>query len=200
MAQAAATNREETVDTEAEGFRGAILVADSNARVLAANRPACSLLGWSRIDLLMLEMSDVGVPPPALARVCHEADEHGLTSGTALLRHRDGRVIPVSYQVTRVDLPEAPVYIWMTHVRRAARRSLRRDPEHARIARALRVTDRELQILQLIADGLGNQEIAGEITVSIETVKTHVRRLLRKLNASSRAHAVAIAWRKELVD
>jgi DNA-binding NarL/FixJ family response regulator len=54
--------------------------------------------------------------------------------------------------------------------------------------------------VQLIADGLGNQEIAQTLQISLETVKTYVRRLLGKLNARSRAHAVAVAWRKDLVD
>ena len=88
----------------------------------------------------------------------------------------------------------------MTQARRAARHSLRRDPEQARIARALRVSDRELEILQLIADGFSNRDIAEALAVSLETVKSHVRRLLGKLHASGRAHAVAIAWRKDLVD
>jgi PAS domain S-box-containing protein len=199
MAQAAVEIRGEAIDTE-EASMAAVLVADTNARVLAANKSACSMLGWTRIDLLLLRMPDVGVPPPALARVNHEADEHGLTAGRALLRHRDGRAIPVRYQVTRVDLPDAPVYVWMTQARRAARHSLRRDPEQDRIARALRVSDRELEILQLIADGFSNRDIAEALAVSLETVKTHVRRVLGKLHASGRAHAVAIAWRKDLVD
>ena len=56
-------------------------------------------------------------------------------------------------------------------------------------------TVRELEVLQLIADGLANQEIAARLVVSVETVKSHVRANLGKLNASSRAHAVAIALR-----
>src|ERR1700694_551935 len=200
MAQALVTTPEETVARTAEGSRAGVLVADSQARVGAANRPACLMLGWSRIDLLMLGMPDVGVSPPALARVYHDADEHGLAAGTALLRHRDGRAIPVRYQVTRVELPDAPVYVWMTVARSVARRAVRRGPEQDRIARALRVTDRELQILQLIADGFGNRDIAHQLNLSVEMVKTHVRRLLRKLRAHGRAHAVAIGWRNELVD
>jgi DNA-binding NarL/FixJ family response regulator len=61
------------------------------------------------------------------------------------------------------------------------------------------LTIRELEVLQLVADGLGNRQIARALFVSEETVKTHVRRLLRKLKATSRAHAVAIALRKRLI-
>jgi DNA-binding NarL/FixJ family response regulator len=58
---------------------------------------------------------------------------------------------------------------------------------------------RERQVLQLIADGFGNKAIAAALFVSEETVKTHVRRVLKKLDASSRANAVAIGIRVGLV-
>ena len=61
------------------------------------------------------------------------------------------------------------------------------------------VSSREVEVLQLIADGLGNREIANVLYVSEETVKTHVQRLLRKLDANGRAHAVAIGIRHGLV-
>ena len=61
------------------------------------------------------------------------------------------------------------------------------------------ISVREIEVLQLIANGLGNREIARTLYVSEETVKTHVQRLLRKLSATSRAHAVAIAIRDGLI-
>jgi DNA-binding NarL/FixJ family response regulator len=61
------------------------------------------------------------------------------------------------------------------------------------------LTPRELEILRLISEGLFNKEIAKRLTLSEETVKTHIRHLLPKLRAHSRAHAVAIAFRQNLV-
>ncbi len=61
-------------------------------------------------------------------------------------------------------------------------------------------TPREREVLQLIADGLVNREIGVELHLSEETVKSHVRHLLAKLQARSRAHAVAIAFRRGLVE
>jgi DNA-binding CsgD family transcriptional regulator len=58
---------------------------------------------------------------------------------------------------------------------------------------------REREVLQLIADGLINREIGVSLCLSEETVKSHVRGLLAKLHARSRAHAVAIAFRRGLV-
>jgi DNA-binding NarL/FixJ family response regulator len=54
---------------------------------------------------------------------------------------------------------------------------------------------REYQVLQLISDGLENQAIAKSLFVSVETVRTHVKSILRKLHAHDRAHAVAVAFR-----
>jgi DNA-binding CsgD family transcriptional regulator len=144
-------------------------------------------------------MADVGVSPHALARLYEEVNDRGLALGEALLRHRDGRAIPVRYQMTRIDLVDGSLYIWVAH-QRTDRRSIERDPGRLADARGHRVTDRELEIVQLIADGLGNQEIAQALQISLETVKTYVRRLLGKLGARSRAHAVAIAWHNNLVD
>jgi LuxR family maltose regulon positive regulatory protein len=55
------------------------------------------------------------------------------------------------------------------------------------------LTDRELEVLQLIAAGMTNQEIAARLTVSVNTVKTHARNLYGKLDAGNRTQAVARA-------
>jgi DNA-binding NarL/FixJ family response regulator len=58
---------------------------------------------------------------------------------------------------------------------------------------------REIEVLQLLADGLVNREIARQLFVSEETVKSHVRHVLAKLEARSRAHAVAVGFRGGLI-
>lgn len=60
-------------------------------------------------------------------------------------------------------------------------------------------TKRELEVLQLIAEGLTNREIADRLFLSEETVKSHLRHLLGKLQARSRAHAVALGFRRDLI-
>lgn len=61
------------------------------------------------------------------------------------------------------------------------------------------LTPRQLQILQLIADGCTNQRIASRLDLSPGTVKTHVGMLLRRLGARDRANAVAIGYRTGLL-
>ena len=60
-------------------------------------------------------------------------------------------------------------------------------------------TAREIEVLQLISDGLVNREIGVRLFLSEETVKSHVRHLLAKLQARSRAHAVAVGYRRGLI-
>ncbi len=60
-------------------------------------------------------------------------------------------------------------------------------------------TAREIEVLQLISDGLVNREIGVRLFLSEETVKSHVRHLLAKLQARSRAHAVAVGFRRNLI-
>jgi DNA-binding NarL/FixJ family response regulator len=60
-------------------------------------------------------------------------------------------------------------------------------------------TGREVEVLQLISDGLVNREIGQKLFLSEETVKSHVRHLLAKLQARSRAHAVAVGFRRGII-
>jgi DNA-binding NarL/FixJ family response regulator len=62
------------------------------------------------------------------------------------------------------------------------------------------LTTREREILQLLADGMSNADVAQRLFISQETVKSHVRHILAKLEADTRTHAVAIALREAIID
>jgi two-component system, NarL family, response regulator LiaR len=61
------------------------------------------------------------------------------------------------------------------------------------------LSDRELEVLRLIADGLANAEIAAQLYVSEKTVKSHVGNILSKLHLADRTQAAVYAWRQGVV-
>jgi NarL family two-component system response regulator LiaR len=127
--------------------------------------------------------------------------------------HEDEHVFPairagaLSYvlkEVRRVELADA--------VRKAAAGEAVLHPRVAsRIVRELRgarreapnvfheLSDRELEVLRLIADGLSNAEIAGDLFVSEQTVKSHVSNILGKLHLADRTQAAVYAWRQGVI-
>jgi two-component system response regulator DegU len=84
---------------------------------------------------------------------------------------------------------------------RVARRVLEQFQDVSSIAKAITetviapLTKREGQILNYIADGNTNKQIADILGISEQTIKSHVSAILRKMNANDRAHAVALALR-----
>jgi DNA-binding NarL/FixJ family response regulator len=61
------------------------------------------------------------------------------------------------------------------------------------------LTPREIDVLELVSEGLGNREIGRRLFLSEETVKSHIRNILAKFQARSRAHAVALPFRHGLI-
>lgn len=115
-----------------------------------------------------------------------------------------------SADTTRVDAAERNAILsrYREHSRRFESVAARRGPGATVVPLvqpqvpeiAQEPTAREIEVLQLISDGLVNREIGVRLFLSEETVKSHVRHLLAKLQARSRAHAVAVGFRRGLID
>jgi two-component system, NarL family, response regulator LiaR len=74
------------------------------------------------------------------------------------------------------------------------------DGEYADIVGSAGLTDREIEILQLIVRGCSNAEIAQQLFVTVGTIKTHVRHILNKLCVDDRTHAAVLALRAGLIE
>jgi DNA-binding NarL/FixJ family response regulator len=72
-------------------------------------------------------------------------------------------------------------------------------PEKGQVP-GMRLTDRELEVLRLVATGMNNREIAKQLVISENTVKNHVRNILEKLQLHSRMEAVMYAVKEKLLD
>jgi ATP/maltotriose-dependent transcriptional regulator MalT len=96
----------------------------------------------------------------------------------------------------RLNRPKETVVVREVEVLVEAPRSFVRD--QAKLA-SLGITPRELEILELIASGLSNKEIAERVSVSENTVKTHSSRVFDKLGARRRTQAVQLGKELRLI-
>jgi DNA-binding NarL/FixJ family response regulator len=86
----------------------------------------------------------------------------------------------------------------VTHVRRLLE-SEERQPR-ARISVRHQLTERELEVLRLVAQGLSNREISKSLFVTEGTVKNHVSSICQKLGARDRTQIAVFAWRNSIAD
>jgi DNA-binding NarL/FixJ family response regulator len=116
-------------------------------------------------------------------------------SGFLLKETRPDRLLAAIHTVASGDSLFAP-----SVTRRLIEAYTRRPELASRPATNLEcLTPRELAVLQEVARGLTNSEIAGHLVVSESTIKTHFNRALSKLQISSRAQAVVLAYESGLV-
>lgn len=180
----------------------AIFVADGEMGYLAVNDFACELLGYTRDELLALRVTDVAEAPSADAMYAEMIDV-GAQEGLTPLRTKDGSTVIVRYLARTITVDGVDVYISWARPRRVLPAGTTAQEAAARGPRARGSdlpTAREIEILELLAEGLENDEIARRLFLSPDTVKSHIRRLTQKLGARSRTHAVAIALRRGLLD
>jgi two-component system, NarL family, response regulator LiaR len=74
------------------------------------------------------------------------------------------------------------------------------DPEYEEIVDKAGLTEREIEILQLIVRGYSNAEIADALFLTVGTIKTHVRHILNKLCVDDRTHAAVLALRAGIIE
>jgi DNA-binding NarL/FixJ family response regulator len=191
----------------------AIIDAQPDLEVVAeggdgADVPA--LVGRSRPDVLLIDVRMPAIdgiqatrrlletsadPPRVLVITTFENDEYvydalraGAT-GFLLKRARPAEVVEAVRVVARGES-----LLFPTAIRRLAGAY-----GHNRILDA-KLTDREADVLRLMATGLSNAEIAAELFVGVETVKTHVGNVLAKLGARDRTQAVIAAYESGFVN
>jgi DNA-binding NarL/FixJ family response regulator len=166
----------------------AAIAAGARGVIRADHTDAVTLV--TKAVLLLLTQPAVSHRPVAM-----NGNGHGLASRPALAGGGPGCTTPPGRGLAAVGAP------WTTAPLRTAtalpnqRADVLTEPPRRRVE----LTERELQVLRGMADGKSNAEIGRDLFVSEDTVKTHARRLFRKLGARDRAHAVASAFRAGLV-
>lgn len=110
----------------------------------------------------------------------------------AVTRRRVAALLHADGEVALVGAAEDADLVLSERVVRAAAPALEASPGAA-------LSLRELEVLRLVARGLGNKEIAAELGITTHTVKYHLAALLEKLGVRSRTEAVSLGVRKGLV-
>lgn len=151
--------------------------------------------GIRATERLVLPTADGTPPPRVLIITTFGADEYVLD---ALAAGASGFIVKTASAeaiITAVRTVAAGEHL----VFPAAIRDLARRHVRPREAPGPELTAREGEVLALVAQGLTNAEVAAELVLGVETVRTHVSRVLAKLGARDRTQAVVIAYRTGLV-
>lgn len=177
--------------------------ADGIAAVLAVrqNSPDVVLMDVRMPRMDGIEATrQITAPTRVLILTTFDLDEYvyeALRSGASGFLLKDAPASDLLHAVRVVAAGEALLAPAVT--RRLIEDFVRRPRSGVKPPTLRGLTPRETEVLQLIAQGLSNQEIAGALVVAEETVKTHVGRILAKLGLRDRAQAVVAAYESGLV-
>lgn len=178
-----------------------MLIADDQRRWVTGNSAVCDLLGIAREEIPWHTMDDF--TPPGERGTLEERWAAFLSAGAAegwyQLYVPNRGAVPVEFSATANVLParHLSVFIPATGASAEQAANLTREKAWAPVVKEgdspPRLTEREREVMTLVASGLQSGEIAEALFLSPETVKSHVHNALEKLGAHTRAHAVAIA-------
>ena len=172
--------------------RNAMVLLDGERRQVDANGAYLRLVGYPRDQLIgrPVYLHIVGGPRASPAEWDATLEE-GRFTGETQLRCADGRVVDVQYAATSEKVTGRYLVLfvvltnsrWGGHFRRDSTTTGERGP----------LSQREREIVRLVALGRTGPEISEELSISHDTDRTHVRNAMEKLGARSSAHLVAKA-------
>ena len=169
-----------------------MVLVDGDRRLVDVNGASLRLLGYRREQLIGRPIYSF-VPGDALMTPGEwkAALAEGRFSGEGELLDSDGNVVGVQFAATSEIVTGRYLVLvvalstsrWGRHFRRTT----------SRVSQNVPLSRRELEIVSLVALGSTGPEIADELSITHDTVRTHVRNAMEKLDARSRAHLVAKA-------
>jgi PAS domain S-box-containing protein len=166
-----------------------IFVLDYQRRIIEINHAALSLLDRSRNDLLGMSMLGTMRPADRSAALRNWQAFHrtGEYFGRRALVRADGSEVQIEFaaRLEHIRAQRVAVYVALPGQRSAPTRS-------SALAGELLLTTREREVITQVALGYESNQIAKELYISPQTVRTHVRNAMIKLGAHTRAQLVAI--------
>jgi DNA-binding NarL/FixJ family response regulator len=187
----------EVVGEAADGREAVTRAKDQRPDVVLMDIRMPGMDGLAATRLLMTSQS----PPRVLMLTTFDLDEYvydALRAGASGFLLKDVRPEQLADAVRVVAAGDTLLAPAIT--RRLVEQYLRRPPPGSRTPPSLdALTDRELEVLSLVARGRSNQQIAGTLFLGESTVKTHLTHLFAKLGLRDRAQAVVLAYESGLI-
>jgi PAS domain S-box-containing protein len=208
------TRPEQVLTQEAERFRvviensvDGILIMNSDLDIIYETPSAARIIGYEpgelagRMALSIVHEDDASMLAHEFNQLLHDPERTGRAA--ARVRHKDGtwRVV----EAVAINLLHDPAVKGIIINYRDITDSRQYEVAQVRYAVNLtieeeyRLTDTEKEVLTMMVEGQTNSQIAGRLVISTSTIKFHVGNILRKLGATNRTEAVALALRRYLV-
>ncbi|MEA2274998.1 MAG: formate hydrogenlyase transcriptional activator [Solirubrobacteraceae bacterium] len=179
-----------------------MLIADDQRRWVTGNVAACDLLGIAREELPWRTMDDF-TPPSELSRLEEQWQAFlagGEAEGWYQLYVPERGPIPVEFSATANVLPSRHLSVFIPPDDASSEpgegaplREAPWTPIAVEGTGRSQLTEREREVMTMVASGLQSDEIAEQLFLAAETVKSHVHNAMGKLGVHTRAHAVAVA-------
>jgi NarL family two-component system response regulator LiaR len=159
-------------------------------------------------DVILMDMSLPAMDGATATRAIRQQYPH--VQVIALTSFKEGAVIKKALEAGAIgyllkDI-SADDLVWAIRAAHAGRATLSPEAAQALVETAnqppapgLDLTEREREVLALMIEGLNNTQIAGRLTVSPSTIKSHVSNILSKLGVASRTEAVTLALRNHIL-
>ncbi len=170
----------------------AMLAADEERNLLRVNALFSELTGYSAEKAVGMHLDDLLAPEsrPGLEMRWVDLLGSGMATARIVVMRADGQRLNVRYGAFANVLPGIQVAALIAEPGQDTR-----SPRPARSRRAGQLTRREQESLRLVAMGMTTAAAAEQLSISPETVRTHVRNAMNKLGARTRAQAIAVAMR-----
>ena len=174
-----------------DSLHGMVLV-DDDRRAREVNHAACVMVQRPKELFLRLRIDDLTAPValPGIGRLWAELMEKGTLTGRWPLVRGDQRLIEVDFSGVARSRGSLHLFVFIT-------RPVSVADAGAPMASGVALSARETEVLNLLALGFTGPEIAERLVLGVDTVRTHIRNLKRKLGARTLPHLIALATARQ---
>ena len=198
--------RDEPFRTLFDNFMDGIVILDSNMDIRYENPAASKIVGYKPSEFVGEDTLSI-IHPDDLLKIAHRLTRIVQTMGDASftqlrVKHKDGtyRIIDgVAHNLTHNPAIKGVVISFRDITGRSKEDDEWTEQASLAIAKEYLLTDREHRILELLAGGQSNSQIAELLIVSPSTVRFHITSIFSKLGVTSRTEAVALALRRHII-